>query len=141
MTAIPVPAPDFKTALVDPATGVLTRYGYALVSALFNRTGGADDKVEAAHALAGAAVPRGTEVVGGGGLQNGGALGGNVAVALYVARTAVASLPTVKVSEGDWAYALDGRKPGEGSGAGTGVPCFWSAGAWVSACDGAAAMA
>jgi hypothetical protein len=137
MVAIPVPVPDFKIAIVEPGTGVLTRYGYALVSALFNRVGGQSDKVDAAHALALAAVPQGTEVVAGGGLKQGGMLGGNVAVVFYVARAAAASLPTTAMDEGDWAYALDGRKPGEGAGSGTGVPCFWSAGAWISACDGA----
>jgi len=40
----------------------------------------------------------------------------------------VASLPVG--IEGQLAYALDGRKIGEGSGAGTGVPVFYSNGFW-----------
>lgn len=138
MPAIPVPAPDFETAIVEPGTGVLTRYGYALVSALFNRVGGQSDKVDAAHALAIAAVPRGTEVVAGGGLKQGGGLGGNVALTFYVARAAAASLPSEALDEGDWAYALDGLKSGETSGAGTGTPVWWSAGTWFAVWSGLA---
>lgn len=73
-----------------------------------------------------------------GGLQKGGPLGGNVALTLYRSIDAAANLPASAISEGDWAYALDGRKPGEGAGAGTGVPVFWSQGGWISACSGAA---
>jgi hypothetical protein len=89
------------------------------------------DKVDAASVAAAAAVPQTTQVVAGGGLQIGGGLSGNVAVALYRVKTTVAMLPASGNSEGDWAYALDGRKSAEGAGAGTGMPCFWSTAAGV----------
>ncbi|MDN7879328.1 hypothetical protein [Burkholderia aenigmatica] len=41
----------------------------------------------------------------------------------------VASLPAGAV-EGQTAWAKNGRKVGEGAGAGTGVPVYWSNGAW-----------
>jgi hypothetical protein len=138
MAATSVPALDYAAQLVEPASGRLTPYGDAFLRALLRRTGDRDDKIDAAHALASAAVPQGTEVVAAGGLQNGGALGGNVGLALYRTKDAVANLPTSAVSEGDWAYALDGRKPGEGAGVGTGVPVIFSQGSWVSAYSGAA---
>jgi len=40
----------------------------------------------------------------------------------------VASLPAG--TEGALAYATNGRKVGEGAGAGTGVPVYWSTGSW-----------
>lgn len=43
----------------------------------------------------------------------------------------VAKLPTVPVPvSGTVAYASNGRKQGEGPGAGTGVPVYFSAGSW-----------
>jgi hypothetical protein len=48
---------------------------------------------------------------------------------------ATAAVPT-------FAYASDGRKPGEGGGSGTGVPVFFDiSGVWFSFCDGAAVAA
>jgi hypothetical protein len=41
----------------------------------------------------------------------------------------VANLPT-DASEGTIAFATNGRKVGQGAGAGTGVPVYFSAGAW-----------
>jgi hypothetical protein len=41
----------------------------------------------------------------------------------------VANLPST-TTEGQLAYATDGRKVGEGAGAGTGVPVYWSAAQW-----------
>ena len=41
----------------------------------------------------------------------------------------VAALPAA-VNNGQTAYASNGRKVGEGSGAGTGVPVYYSNGAW-----------
>jgi hypothetical protein len=131
-----VPFQDFSQPIVDPRTGLATSFFDTLMRALINRTGGASDKVDAAHALASAAVPRGTEVVAGGGLQDGGRLGGNVGVALYRAMAPVENLPAA-AQEGDWAYALDGLKPGESSGSGTGAPVFWANGGGGSACSGA----
>jgi hypothetical protein len=130
------PPPRFALAMVD-GEGRATRWFRDLVEGLWHRSGGSADKVETAHALAAAAVPRGTQIVAAGGLQYGGALGGNVGLSLYVAVAAAAELPTAKVAEGDWAYALDGRKTGEAPGAGTGVPCWFSAGAWYAADSGA----
>ena len=136
MTAQIVPALDFSAQIVDPRTGCLTTYGDAFLRALFNRTGGQSDKVEAASVLASGAVPRGTEVIAGGGLQVGGPLGGNVGLALYAAMDQVASLPVTGVQEGDFAYALDGLKSGEASGSGTGTPCWFSGGDWYAAWSG-----
>jgi len=144
MTAINVPAIDPSLPLVDPGSGKMTRYGERVLRALAARTGGAVDKVDQANVLARNAVPKGTVVAAAGGLQVGGTLGGpnggNVGIALYRAVTGVALLPA-GAAEGDWAYAVDGRKPGEGAGAGTGTPCFWSAGAWISVSSGAAVTA
>ncbi len=42
---------------------------------------------------------------------------------------------------GEQAYASDGRKPGEGGGAGTGVPAYYDGTAWRSVCDGTALAA
>ena len=88
-----------------------------------------------------AAVPKVTEVVAGSGLHAGGALQGNIGIALYRRIGTVASFPTTGNSAGDMAYALDGRKPGEGAGVGTGVPCFWTPGTpngfWIAVTSGA----
>lgn len=55
---------------------------------------------------------------------------GNLSVKSTIAtgKFVVASLPTG--SEGMTAYATNGRKQGEGSGAGTGVPVYFSAAKW-----------
>jgi len=42
----------------------------------------------------------------------------------------VATLPATGNYEGRVAYATNGRKVGEGPGAGTGVPVYWSNTAW-----------
>jgi hypothetical protein len=136
MAATDVPPPPFNRPFLDGA--YVSTPWQIWFSALRDRTGGAADKVHSAYETAVAAVPQVTQVVAGGGLQVGGALTGNVPVTLYVARTSVAMLPTSGLAQGDWAYALNGRKPGEGSGAGTGVPCFWSGTSWIAATSGAA---
>ena len=97
--------------------------------------------VNSALALAQAAVPQSRRVIAAGGLQVGGTLQSDVGVALYKIKTTVAQLPTTTTAAGDWAYALDGRKPGEGGGAGTGVPCFWSSGSWIAVTSGVAVTA
>jgi hypothetical protein len=53
---------------------------------------------------------------------------------------AVASLPNNPI-EGQFAYAANGRKVGEAAGAGTGVPVYFSNGAWrVFSTDAAVAV-
>ncbi len=51
----------------------------------------------------------------------------------------VAALPAGLA--GQMAYAINGRKPGEGSGAGTGVPVIYTNSAWYSFFSGAAVAA
>lgn len=82
-------------------------------------------------------VPSTRTVVAAGGLQGGGALAADVGLSLYRVAAPVAQLPLSGNTPGDWAYAVDGRKPGEAAGSGTGVPVFWSHTAWFSACGGA----
>ena len=136
MTATRVPPPPFNTPLLE-GSFVSSAWQF-FIAALYNVIyGDGTDKVEAAHAAAQASVPQSTQIIAGGGLQVGGQLSGNVAIALYRVKAAVAALPSAGNAEGDWAYAINGRKPGEGAGAGTGVPCFWSNGAWVAATSGA----
>lgn len=56
--------------------------------------------------------------------------------------TTVAQLPTSGIP-GQLAHATDGRKPGEGAGAGTGMLCFWDAatGTWISVSSGTTVVA
>jgi hypothetical protein len=130
MTAQSVNTPPWRLPMVDGVGRVTSAWQWWFVQ-MFDRTGGTTDKVDAAHTAALGAVPQSTEVVAGGGLQIGGALGGNVALALYRAKAVVANLPASGNSEGDWAYALDGRKTGESPGNGSGVPVWWSTPAGV----------
>jgi hypothetical protein len=140
MTSTRVPPPPFNTPFLDG--GFVSNAWQFFISALYGALYGEGfDKVDAAHAAAIAAVPRATQVVAGGGLQAGGSLQGNVAVTLYRVACPVAALPTSGSAQGDWAYALDGRKPGEGAGSGTGAPCFWSNGHWIAATSGATVTA
>ena len=85
---------------------------------------------------ASAAVPATRNVVGVGGLHGGGPLSDEVGLALYRALAPVSRLPSAGLALGDWAFALDGRKPGEAAGAGTGVPVFWSRIGWCSVSGG-----
>ncbi len=140
MTAQPVPPPTWGQPIVD-GKGRVEGWFRNFLHSMWIRSGAQTDKVDLAATAAIAAVPQTTEVVGGGGLQGGGPLAQNAGIALYHGRVDVASLPTANISIGDWAYALDGRKPGESGGAGTGVPVFWSTGAWISVCSGAAVTA
>jgi hypothetical protein len=141
MAAVNVLPPDTRIPFTDPKTGCLTDYGYRLLMGHFARMGAETDKVDLAHVLASNAVPQGTVVAASGGLKHGGALGGNIGLTLYVAVDGVDNLPTTGLSEGDFAYAANGRKTGEGAGAGTGVPCWWSNGAWYAADSGAVVSA
>ena len=134
MASTSVSAPPFSVPLTD-AGGYVSRAWQPVVQSLYARTGGSFDKVRAAYSLARNAAPATAEVVAGAGLQGGGQIGPNAPIALYAAVTAVADLPT-SAAEGDWAYAIDGRKQGEAAGGGTGVPCWWSNGAWVAVDSG-----
>jgi len=125
--------PPFSQPVLDG--GFLSRAWQNWVSAVQTALGGRSDKVAAAYDAAMSAAPATAEVVAGAGLQGGGQVGPNVGISLYAAVTAVATLPAT-ANAGDWAYATNGRKPGEGSGAGTGAPVVWSNGAWVSAFNG-----
>ena len=133
MTAQALPQPDFSRPATD-GRGFLTGWFKAWVNAMDARAGGRFDKVEDAHATAIAAAPQSTQVVAGGGLQAGGALTGNVGLALYAAVGPLASLPTTGLSEGDVAYATDALKAGETTGNGSGLPCVFctvsGAGGW-----------
>ncbi len=140
MTATRIPPPPFATPFLDG--GFVANAWQFFITALYGALYGQGfDKVDAAHTAAIAAVPRTTQVIAGGGLQAGGALTDNVGVALYATRSAVAALPASGAAEGDWAYAIDGRKAGEGVGAGTGVPVWWSNGNWYAADSGAVVAA
>ncbi len=140
MTAQAVPEPDFTQPFVD-GDRFLTRWARHFLTGLYNRVGQDQDKVDVAHTAALAAVPQGTQVVASGGLAIGGALGGNVGVALYKVVTNVAGLPTVN-NLGDWANAMDGRKNGEGAASGTGTPVYWDrSGAWKTLDTGATVAA
>jgi len=140
MTAKAVPPPPFRQPMLNPG-GEVSRPWQAFFTGLFNRVGGLVDKVDTSHTLAMGAVPQGTQIVAAGGLAVGGSLGGNVGVALYKAAVSVANLPTVN-NIGDWAYAVDGRKNGEGAAAGTGTPVYWDkSGAWKTLDTGATVAA
>lgn len=66
------------------------------------------------------------------------ALTAGVAVLSDPPNYTVADLPTT-AANGAFAWASNGRKSGEGSGAGTGVPVFWnsSTSSWYSYLSGA----
>jgi hypothetical protein len=136
MAATRCPPPPFNTPFLDG--GQISNAWQLFLQALYQvNYGEGFDKTDAAYQAAVAAAPASTEVLAGGGLQGGADLSGNVGIGLYSAICATASLPTAGVQTGDWAYTLDGRKPGEGAGAGTGVPVFRSAGAWYAVTSGA----
>lgn len=139
MTATSMPVVRFDDAIVDSAGRPSRRFFQWLIGAR-TRLGGDDDKVDAAYQTASAAVPQTTEVQAVAGLTGGGPLSQNLGVTMYGVVTSVATLPA-SAAEGDNAYAVDGRKPGEGSGAGTGCPVVWSNGAWNSYFSGAAVTA
>jgi hypothetical protein len=66
------------------------------------------------------------------------ALKGGLGVAQAFPTYTVAALPTTAAT-GSSAWASDGRKPGEGVGAGSGVPVFWNPATsqWFSYLSGA----
>jgi hypothetical protein len=129
-----LPLPPFNQPVLDGQ--FLSRAWQNWAQAVQAALGGRTDKVAAAYDAAMAAAPASAEVVAGAGLQGGGQVGPNVGLGLYLAVTAVANLPAT-ADQGDWAYAIDGRKTGEGSGAGTGVPVWWSNTGWYAVDSGA----
>lgn len=130
-----LPTPPFHLPLVDKDGFVSTGWQPFLQAVVDQGA-----TVTAALSTAKAAAPGSAEVVTLNGLHGGGRIGGNAAVRLYRAVCAVADLPTM-ASEGDLAYAIDGRRGAEGSGAGTGVPVWYSAGTWYAIDSGAAVAA
>jgi hypothetical protein len=135
MAASPLPTPPFSQQVLDG--GFFSRAWQTWLQSVQTRLGGTFDKVEAAYKVANAAAPASAEVVAGAGLQGGGQVGPNVGLGLYLAITSVANLPT-SAAEGDWAYAIDGRKAGEAAGSGTGVPVWRSNSGWYAIDSGAA---
>ncbi len=133
-----LPSPPFSQPMLDG--GFMSRAWQAWAQAVQTALGGKSDKVDAAYQAAVSAAPGTAEVVAGAGLQGGGQVGPNVGLSLYAAVTGVATLPT-SANAGDWAYATDGRKVGESSGAGTGVPVWWSNGHWYAVDSGAVVAA
>jgi hypothetical protein len=69
---------------------------------------------------------------------NGQTMADGIAVLASPANYTVATLPASGAS-GQFAFATNGRKPGEGVGSGTGVPVFFNShtGTWFSYCSGA----
>ncbi len=103
---------------------------------------GGVDKLSAAYDAAVGAAPASRQVLGAGGLQTVGSdLTGNIGIVMYRLQTTVALLPTSGNTNGDWAYATNGRKPGEGAGAGSGTPVFWSKTGWYAVGSGAVVAA
>jgi hypothetical protein len=137
MTATRCPPPPFNTPFLDG--GQISNAWQLFLAALYQANYGEGfDKTDAAYQTALAAAPATAQVAAVGGLHGiGAAIGASVGIALYRAMGTAASLPVSGNAEGDWAYALDGRKTGESAGAGTGVPVWWSAGAWYAADSGA----
>jgi hypothetical protein len=64
---------------------------------------------------------------------------GEVLAAFGIASYTVAGLPTVGINR--MAFATNGRKVGEGSGAGTGVLCISTVAAWIAVDSGSTVAA
>ncbi len=138
MVATRVPPPPFNVPVLD-GTGFASAWAFWIQAVNDAIYGEGFDKIDAGYQTAVAAAPATAEVTAVGGLHGvGSQIGSNVGIALYRAVTGVAALPASGVAEGDWAYALDGRKAGEAAGAGTGVPVWRSQGAWIAVDSGAA---
>lgn len=54
---------------------------------------------------------------------------------------AVSSLPNRNIGLGMRTFAKDGRKGGEGAGAGTGIPVWWDGSVWRTYYDNSQVMA
>lgn len=93
-----------------------------------------------AAASAEEAVLNDRRVNAGAGLAGGGNLGADVAVRFYVDMNVVANLPAT-ATPGAWCFATNGRKSGEGAGAGTGVPVCWDGSHWIAPWSSAAVTA
>ena len=135
-----VPIPPYASPLL--VNGQLNRLWRNFFTGLYEAVGGrGGDKVAAAYDLAVGAAPQSTQIIAGAGLYGADDLVGNASIALYKYKTSVANLGATNNIEGEWAYATNGRKPGEGAGSGTGVPCFWSNGNWIAVTSGVAVTA
>lgn len=135
MTAVPMAAPSLQRPFVDP-DGYLTVWGRNFITGAYNRMGGPVDKIDQAFALASGAVPNTVEVIASSGIEGGGDLTGNVSVRLGVGDFTVATLPAV-ASGRQWAFALDGRKNGEGAGLGSGTWVWFDSTNWIAVDSGA----
>lgn len=140
MTAIKVPTPQFGSPIED-GSGAVTKGWRAWFQTMFNRTGGSEDKVDAAFVIASAAAAQTIQVGAGAGLNGGGDLTQNRSIRLFIAVTPVAGLPAAPVQPMAQAFATNGRKPGEGGGAGTGCPVIWTNNNWYSLFSGAVVTA
>lgn len=71
-------------------------------------------------------------------LSSAGRLATSEAIRPYVGTVAqvTGGVFIVSPTAGCQAFATNGRKPSEGAGAGTGVPCFYDGTGWRSGCDG-----
>lgn len=127
--------PNLSAAAIVDKVGNPTRAFLGLINRLI-------DAHNIASGLAAGAVPNTRQVIAAGGLQAPApSLSADVGIVFYKAMTDVADLPTAGNAIGDWAFAFNGRKPGEAAGSGTGVPCFWSNNVWIAATSGAAVAA
>lgn len=134
MTAQPLGTPDFANPQVngDGRASIGLRQ---FMTNVFKRLGGTTDKVEAAFQLASGATTQTTEVVAGRGLTGGGPLVSNIAIQFGLGAYTVALLPAGQTLQ--FAYAIDGRKNGEASGAGTGTWVWWDNANWIAFDSGA----
>lgn len=131
MTDQSIPLPDFKRAWIDDQ-GRPTTHMQFVIRGFDRRLGGRTDKLNATKTTADAAAPGTAEVVPGAGLQGGGAIGVNAAVSLYCYEGPVAGLSSLSQRTGDWAYATNGRKAGEGAGSGSGTPVWFDGASWIA---------
>lgn len=106
--------------------GIATGPFRTFMEAVRTRIGGSVDKVDQAKTTADAAAPGTAEVVAGAGLINGGQIGFNATIGLYLIVTTVAKLPAAGNIAGRRAYATDGRNSGEGAWSGTGCEVIWN---------------
>lgn len=129
--------PPARTPLTE-GDGYATKGWRRFLDVVAKRIGtGGIDFVAQALGLAQNAVPQSTEIVTAFGIRGGGALSENLIIQLGLGDFRVAELPTASVHA--WAFAIDGRKTGEGAGSGTGVWAWSDGNAWYSIMGGVVA--